>query len=280
MAIIGLRSTPPATRSRPSRRRSRASASRSRPSRPLWNRPGPSSFRRRPPQRGCNSNSTGSRHVAARQLRAARLRAGRSQPRPVDAAVQSGQSVLDGRRPMSTCSGPSSRKRAYARRTQDRAGQGRARPVVHRHPRAGRRRVGNRAVQTGDYVQTGQRLASLVPLDEVYVEANFKETQLARCSPARRSRSRSMRCPTTPSRERSKPLARLRRRVLAAAAGQCDRKLHQDRAAAAGAHPRAGRRARRAAAARHVGDGERQHQKAEPARRRLRRVAGAERSAR
>src|SRR5207302_644977 len=43
--------------------------------------------------------------------------------------------------------------------------------------------VGNRAVQTGDFVQTGQRLASLVPLDEVYVEANFKETQLARLRP-------------------------------------------------------------------------------------------------
>jgi membrane fusion protein, multidrug efflux system len=39
---------------------------------------------------------------------------------------------------------------------------------------------GNRAVQTGDFMQTGQRLASLVPLDEVYIEANFKETQLAR----------------------------------------------------------------------------------------------------
>jgi membrane fusion protein, multidrug efflux system len=43
--------------------------------------------------------------------------------------------------------------------------------------------IGNRAVQTGDYVQTGQRLASLVPLDEVYVSANFKETQLARLRP-------------------------------------------------------------------------------------------------
>ena len=41
----------------------------------------------------------------------------------------------------------------------------------------------NRAVQTGDFVQTGQRLASLVPLDEVYVDANFKETQLARLRP-------------------------------------------------------------------------------------------------
>jgi membrane fusion protein, multidrug efflux system len=43
--------------------------------------------------------------------------------------------------------------------------------------------IGNRAVQTGDYVQIGQRLASLVPLDEIYVSANFKETQLARLRP-------------------------------------------------------------------------------------------------
>jgi membrane fusion protein, multidrug efflux system len=43
--------------------------------------------------------------------------------------------------------------------------------------------IGNRAVQVGDYVQTGQRLASLVPLDDVYVNANFKETQLARLRP-------------------------------------------------------------------------------------------------
>ncbi len=43
--------------------------------------------------------------------------------------------------------------------------------------------IGNRAVQTGDYVQPGQRLASLVPLDAVYIDANFKETQLKRLSP-------------------------------------------------------------------------------------------------
>ena len=43
--------------------------------------------------------------------------------------------------------------------------------------------IGNRAVHTGDFVQTGQRLASLVPLDEVYIDANFKETQLARLQP-------------------------------------------------------------------------------------------------
>jgi membrane fusion protein (multidrug efflux system) len=43
--------------------------------------------------------------------------------------------------------------------------------------------VGNRAMQVGDYVQPTQRLATLVPLDAVYVDANFKETQLARLQP-------------------------------------------------------------------------------------------------
>jgi membrane fusion protein (multidrug efflux system) len=43
--------------------------------------------------------------------------------------------------------------------------------------------IGNRAVQTGDYMQSGQRLARVVPLDDVYVDANFKETQLARLRP-------------------------------------------------------------------------------------------------
>jgi membrane fusion protein (multidrug efflux system) len=43
--------------------------------------------------------------------------------------------------------------------------------------------VGNRAVQVGDYVQPTQRLASLVPLEAVYIDANFKETQVARIQP-------------------------------------------------------------------------------------------------
>ena len=43
--------------------------------------------------------------------------------------------------------------------------------------------IGNRAIQSGDYVQQGQRLASLVPLDDVYIDANFKETQLADLHP-------------------------------------------------------------------------------------------------
>ncbi len=43
--------------------------------------------------------------------------------------------------------------------------------------------VGNRAMQVGDYVQPTQRLASLVPLEAVYIDANFKETQVSRLQP-------------------------------------------------------------------------------------------------
>jgi membrane fusion protein (multidrug efflux system) len=43
--------------------------------------------------------------------------------------------------------------------------------------------MGNRAVQIGDYVEPGQRLATLVPLGAVYIDANFKETQLADLKP-------------------------------------------------------------------------------------------------
>ena len=43
--------------------------------------------------------------------------------------------------------------------------------------------IGNRAVKVGDFLQTGTRLASLVPLDDVYIDANFKETQLAHLRP-------------------------------------------------------------------------------------------------
>ena len=43
--------------------------------------------------------------------------------------------------------------------------------------------LGNRAAQVGDFVQTGQRIAAVVPLKDVYIDANFKETQLARLRP-------------------------------------------------------------------------------------------------
>ena len=43
--------------------------------------------------------------------------------------------------------------------------------------------VGNRAAEPGEYVQPGQRLMAVVPLDAVYIDANFKETQLADLKP-------------------------------------------------------------------------------------------------
>jgi len=39
--------------------------------------------------------------------------------------------------------------------------------------------VGNGAAEPGEYVSPGQRLVAVVPLDAVYVDANFKETQVA-----------------------------------------------------------------------------------------------------
>ena len=41
----------------------------------------------------------------------------------------------------------------------------------------------NRLVNTGDFVAVGQRLGNVVPLDDVFIDANFKETQLRRIRP-------------------------------------------------------------------------------------------------
>jgi len=40
--------------------------------------------------------------------------------------------------------------------------------------------VGDRQVEPGDYVQAGTRLLTIVPLNALYVTANFKETQVSR----------------------------------------------------------------------------------------------------
>lgn len=43
--------------------------------------------------------------------------------------------------------------------------------------------IGNKAVQVGSYLEPGTRLAALVPLASVHVDANFKETQLGEIRP-------------------------------------------------------------------------------------------------
>jgi membrane fusion protein, multidrug efflux system len=47
--------------------------------------------------------------------------------------------------------------------------------------------VGNRHADLGDYVAPGTRLMTIVPLDALYVTANFKETQTARMIPGQRA---------------------------------------------------------------------------------------------
>ncbi|GKQ54841.1 HlyD family secretion protein [Bradyrhizobium sp. Ce-3] len=44
----------------------------------------------------------------------------------------------------------------------------------------------NRLVNTGDYINVGQRLGNVVPLDGVFIDANYKETQLKRIRPGQR----------------------------------------------------------------------------------------------
>ncbi|AOG09795.1 efflux transporter, RND family, MFP subunit [Agrobacterium sp. RAC06] len=43
--------------------------------------------------------------------------------------------------------------------------------------------IGNLSVQSGDLVSAGKRLAALVPTSQLYIEANFKETQIAHLVP-------------------------------------------------------------------------------------------------
>ncbi len=46
--------------------------------------------------------------------------------------------------------------------------------------------VGNKAAEVGELVQPGTRLMALVPLNASYVDANFKETQLANVKPGQK----------------------------------------------------------------------------------------------
>jgi membrane fusion protein (multidrug efflux system) len=46
--------------------------------------------------------------------------------------------------------------------------------------------IGNKAVQPGEYVQPGTRVAALVPTTQLWIDANFKETQFARLKPGQR----------------------------------------------------------------------------------------------
>jgi membrane fusion protein (multidrug efflux system) len=46
--------------------------------------------------------------------------------------------------------------------------------------------VGDRSVRAGQFVQPGTRLLTVVPMSDIYLTANFKETQLARMRPGQK----------------------------------------------------------------------------------------------
>ena len=51
-------------------------------------------------------------------------------------------------------------------------------------------RIGDKSVRVGQYVQSGTRLMSVVPLAQIYITANFKETQIGRMRPGQPARIR------------------------------------------------------------------------------------------
>ena len=48
--------------------------------------------------------------------------------------------------------------------------------------------VGKKTVELGQNISPGQQLMAVVPLDDIWVTANFKETQLSRMAPGQRVR--------------------------------------------------------------------------------------------
>ena len=95
--------------------------------------------------------------------------------------------------------------------------------------------VSRRTVEVGQVVQPGQAMMSITSLHDVWVTANFKETQLGAmiAGPARRGRGRRLRRPPLRG-PRRVDRRRDRRDVQPAAGRQRERQLRQGRPARAG----------------------------------------------
>ena len=101
--------------------------------------------------------------------------------------------------------------------------------------------AGNRAGQTGQYVKPGTQLLSLVPLPQVYVTANFKETQLTLMRPGQAATVSVDAYPDQTIIGRVDSFAPGSGAEFSpVAARQRDRQFHQNRPARAGAHRAAG----------------------------------------
>jgi multidrug efflux pump subunit AcrA (membrane-fusion protein) len=97
--------------------------------------------------------------------------------------------------------------------------------------------VAQRSVQLGQQVAPGAPLMAVVPLRKVWVDANFRETQLADLRIGQRPPS----MPTPMARgdlprQGDRPVGGFGQRLCPAARAECQRQLDQDRPARAGAH--------------------------------------------
>ena len=97
--------------------------------------------------------------------------------------------------------------------------------------------VGNRAAQVGAYVAGGAYLVTIIPAHDLWVDANFKESQLEHMV-AGTSGDGRRRCPAGPRLSRPCPHngAGDRRHLQRDSARERDRQLHQDRSARSRPH--------------------------------------------
>ena len=63
------------------------------------------------------------------------------------------------------------------------AGSGQAEPELHEDCRAGAGIITRKSVEVGQNVSVGQNMMTLVSLDDIWITANFKETQLEHMRP-------------------------------------------------------------------------------------------------
>ena len=170
--------------------------------------------------------------------------------REARAAVLAADAGAGGRAPATEGAGRADRR--GRRRRRPGAGRPRRPPgSTWATPRSARRSTAMSATappQVGAYVAAGTYLVSVIPSAGLWVDANFKEDQLARMVAGhaghRQSRTCCRPCLPRPCRQ---PRARHRRRVQRHPARERHRQLHQDRAARAGAHRARRRRRRRCA---------------------------------
>ena len=128
--------------------------------------------------------------------------------------------------------------------------------------------VGQRQVRLGQFVNVGTQVIAVVPLPNIWVIANYKETQMTNVRIGQPRPDRGRRLPGSQAHgPRGQLVAGDRKHVRAAAARQRHRQLHQGGAARSGEdRPRPERVAWIAGPARHVGRGDHRHRRAAPAR--------------